>query len=382
MLRRGRTHWSVVAGFSALVALCPAGAGQPDGATHRDLVFDGPANDRTYEARLVLPPEPERNGYAVLLLGGGSVTDMHWTVPAEFDFDGRHYEPTIDHQTTRDADTIAAALADAGFVVMQWSSIHRDDELAQENPALAMGIPYPASVALARRALTVMRGQPEVDPDRVILLGHSLGATRACQIADDGVVGMVFLAGAYLSRFSHRASTPAAETFEELRGIDADADGIVNPKELHAFAREHRDDAHRPLRAGASRLDRDGDGVLRNWEITAARALERLDEGDDSVLSEREQFRDGLPWADSVLRSRPHLPVLSLHGGLDALSVHGPLLERLKAEHGLNELTIEYFPGLGHQLSRQEGEKIGPIDPGVVARIVEWMTGHFATDGD
>ena len=53
------------------------------------------------------------------------------------------------------------------------------------------------NVADARSALTALRARPEVDADRIVVIGHSEGALIASELAADGeVAGVVLLAGA------------------------------------------------------------------------------------------------------------------------------------------------------------------------------------------
>jgi len=142
----------------------------------RDFTFETAA-ERTHAARLFLPADEDRNGHAVLLIGGGNVQDMHWTVPGAIETPEGRFQFTIDGTSTTDADTLANAIADAGFIVMQWSSIYEGDPLHEQNRAMATPMEYPDSVRLAADALAAMRAQPEINADRIILLGHSLGAS-------------------------------------------------------------------------------------------------------------------------------------------------------------------------------------------------------------
>jgi len=148
-------------------AACVASFANPapaDPVKSRDFSFTGPDSDRVYDARLLTPRPGERNGVSVLFIAGGAVTDLHWTVPGGFEHEGEREQFTIDGRATRDADTIGAALAEAGFVVMQWSSVRRGDPLRAQNAAMAQPVPYGESVTLAARAMEVLREQPEVDP--------------------------------------------------------------------------------------------------------------------------------------------------------------------------------------------------------------------------
>jgi len=340
---------------------------------------------RTYPAHLHIPTNHNRVG--VLLIGGGSVTDMHWTVPGRIEIpqqDGtvEIHEPTIGGETTRDADALAAALTEAGFIVMQYSSIHVDDELARRkdgrSTGMATGVPYTDSVPIARRALEVLREREEID--RIILLGHSLGAARACHIthlpqppepptqpADPAkpVIAIVALAGAYMTPIKDRPSVLSARALE---GADVDGDRALSRQES-LTAGVGGEDA-----ANFERMDRDHDGVLRGWEVASWTILEAMNAGERSWDDQRPGSFAQLPWPAEVLAAHPQLPVLAVFGGLDAITVHAPLLERWSEERELERVTIEIRPTLGHQLSVEEDGKFGAIDGAVVERVVEWCS--------
>lgn len=63
----------------------------------------------------------------------------------------------------------------------------------------------------ARAALAVLRARPEVDPERVVVLGHSEGALHAGRLAADGdLAGMVLLSA---------SATPGEELLRWQTGI-------------------------------------------------------------------------------------------------------------------------------------------------------------------
>lgn len=353
-----------VVAVGAMWAVGSAAARQGGGAGSREWFFED--QGRFYAAKLTAPAES--NGVSVLLIGGGSASDVHWTVPASYTVDGKTTECTIDGKETRDADTIAGELAATGFVVMQWSAVHRDDEQAKVNPAMAMGLPFPRSVELATRAYRELLAQPEAGGEkaRVILVGHSLGATRACLIADGKTIGVVSLAGAYLSKLAGTPSKLVADMREATPGLDADANGTVSPGEFDALAQKAG------FRWAFSLADRDKDGSLAWWEVTAAQTLDELGRGGSKRLSGKPTFRDDLRWPVDILKESK-VPVLAVCGGLDPISIHGPLLEYGLA--GRDGVTVEYFAGLGHQLGQEVDGKTGPIDERVVKRVADWCAG-------
>lgn len=358
-----------------LIWVAPTGAAE---RTTRDFQFET-SFGTTHAARLVLPPEGERNGYSVMLIGGGSVTDMHWSIPGWIEDENGRRDFTISGEPTRDADTLANAIADAGFVVMQWSSIYEGDPMRAENPWAATPMPYPISVTVSREALHAMKDQPEVDPDRIILLGHSLGATRACELADEAQ-GLVMLAGAYLTRIAAPPSRLHAAALQRWSTCDSDKDQRISPAELETCRLSSS--APRAF-ATFDTLDADGDGLLAAWELAAAELLGRIvDAPKAHTFETTDEFRDGAAWPPDVLMARRDMPVLSIHGGLDPGSVHGPILAEMARLHGRDTITIEYAPGLGHQLSIEREGKFAPMEPRVVEHIVHWLSENFAQQSE
>lgn len=348
----------------------PAEPAPPVGQWH-PLTFEG-KEGRVHEARL-WSPEPEKaNGVGVLLIGGGAATDMHWTIPGFVPtVEGRpDRQTTLDGQPTRDADTIAQALVERGFAVLQWSMIHRDDPAYRENPIRAAGVEYPDSVDLTRSALRLLREQPGIDPNRIALVGHSLGATRACHVADDGVVAIVCLSGANLSKIRGRPADLTERALRAANDADIERDDAIDADEFQLWAQ--RSDAPSLYRAGFIEMDRDHDGSLRGWELAAQTAIAALINGRTDVLETSDQLRPGLPWPSDVLLNSKR-PALVLYGGLDAAAVHGPLLEREIAQRGATHITVQYLRGLGHQLSPELGLRFGPIDPAAVTRLATWL---------
>lgn len=335
---------------------------------------------RAYDAMLSMPARPPVA--LAVLFGGGSVTDLHWTVPAIVEIDGRVIAMTIEGEDTRDADDIAWALVARDIAVFRFSSIHRDDPMAAINPGMAMGIPYPEARAIACAALAEAESIPDLSHLPVFCIGHSLGAARALQCAaDDGrIAGFVFLAGAYLTNPRDNPSRVEQVLVEELRPLGVDLDAGASIADWTAAMPRFPD----RLRAiPAEECDLDRDGVIRRWEAAATVHLAMIDAGDASFRHARTELAGGPLPSELVLAIRR--PTLAVFGGLDPMSYHGPMLARAAAETGdASWLTVEYWPSLGHNLGREVPRAddhaalagpvlTGPIDPRVCQRIADFV---------
>jgi hypothetical protein len=373
--RHARAAWTLAIGAAA----CSADAGH--GQETRDLVFTADCG-REFPARLVVPGEDVRNGWGVLMIGGGIGNDLDWTTPGALEIGGEQRPVTISGLGHADAPRIASALAARGFTVMHWSTIARDDPKRDRWPYEATTYPMDEQVEHARVALRLLRAEAPVGPGRVVLLGHSLGAARACAIAaaDDGVAGLVLLGAAQVTRTGpdDRGRALHRRTVARLVAtIDGDGDGTCSAAEF-AAARD-RGALPAPLAAQEFiRLDFDHDGALRAWELAAGLARRaRQDIAADAPGVDGA----GLPWSEDVLARRP-LPTLVVYGALDdAQAHHAPIIAERIEDEPLRHVELVVVPDVGHQLGPERDGRIGPVDERVTGMIARWLAGVAARDG-
>ncbi len=295
------------------------------------------------------------NGWAVILLGGGLVTDEDWTVPGSVTdaSSGAEHALTIDGEPTRDALAIANELVGRGYLVWRWSSVHEDDALHAADPGMAEPLAFDQGVELTNEMVGRLLGLTD-GLEGAVLVGHSLGASRAVRAGagDSRVRGFVLLAGARLTPVPDRPSVVSAAAIAAA-GLDADGDGVLSVGECG-------DERTRSW-------DADGDGVVRGWEIAgteAALAGGWPKPGRESQL--------GVLLASGK-------PALAVFGGLDAMSVHGPVLA-MEARRASAAVRVEYAVDRGHQLSAERDGKIDDIDPAVVDLLADWIDGLRETD--
>jgi len=198
------------------VAMGPGCAARHVLPAQQSFAFTPPGTGLTFDAAITRPDTS--NGWGVLLIGGGLANDLDWQVPAEF---------SSDPSAPGDAVLLANGLAERGYTVLRWSTLAREDPLRAEYPMRATPRTHDELIAQASAALDVLHRAIPGEGRRVFVVGHSLGAVRALQLARDDarMAGAALLAGARLGRRGLAPDRDAAGTpwAEDIAG------GIVVP---------------------------------------------------------------------------------------------------------------------------------------------------------
>ncbi|MCY1065790.1 alpha/beta fold hydrolase [Nannocystis sp. RBIL2] len=148
----------------------------PPGAkfTRREVELPGRPGEPALAGEVLLPPGNGPFPGALLLPGTGQQDRFGFAGPPPVDL-GSH--------------SITDALAEAGFAVLRFDE--RGFGSSAEGP-----VSYLGQLEDARRALRTLLVQDEVDPDRIVLVGHGEGGWKALALAaeDPGVKAVALLA--------------------------------------------------------------------------------------------------------------------------------------------------------------------------------------------
>ena len=195
----------IIAIFSVSVVFCGAVLtvhAQSDLQTtkHRDMVIDL-GNGLKTNARLNLPANDDGPFPGVLLVHGSGPLDMNATVGlVRID----NETGSIIYPPSRMFFEIAQYLSERGFAVLQYDKRGVGANFTLLDSNVWGNITIDALKQDAEKALDVLIQQPEVDPGRVSIVGHSEGTLTAPRVVIDnpGKVDNIVLMGAVAQNLS------------------------------------------------------------------------------------------------------------------------------------------------------------------------------------
>lgn len=146
--------------------------------TAREVQYDNPGDGASLAGTLTVPPGPGPHPAAVLITGSGA-QDRDETI--------------FDHKPFA---VIADALSRAGIAVLRSDDRGVGGSTAGSAPSTSSTFATDVAAAVA-----YLRAQPEIDPDRIGLIGHSEGGIIAPMVAaaDERIAYIVMLAGTGVS---------------------------------------------------------------------------------------------------------------------------------------------------------------------------------------
>lgn len=264
-----------------------------------------------------------------VLLGGSGPTDLNGTVGP--------------NQPYRD---LAYGLGTAGNASLRYTK--RTAVCDVDPTTLTIDEEYTAD---AVAAVELLRSQRNVDSERTVVVGHSLGAKLAPRVASrlDGVAGVVMLAPP--GRPLHELIVAQTRYLVEL-------DGTVTDEER-------------------ARLD----------AVTAAAdRVDRLDIADDAVvLGAGRPYWESLQAYDAFAAARSlDVPILVLRGGRDYQVTTDDIELWRDALAGESDVQFETYPELNHLFLSGEGpaspeeyQREGHVDASVIADIDAWLEAQW-----
>lgn len=222
---------------------------------------------------------------------------------------------------------IAEKLSAGGIAVLR-----HDDRGAGKSAMPKTPTSYRDLVNDSKSAVEYLRSRSEIDPDRIVLIGHSEGGTTAAIIAseDPKIAAITLLAGAILANFE--------QLLLEQTIYQQALERPINPQDREKFPQ-----------------------IVR-WLMTQI-AEAKAGRPDASPTDLREYLRQHMALDQAETFKRIRCPVLILQGERDALVLahHAVEAARALADAGNKHVSLRIFPNLSHIFAPS------PLDPGVAA---------------
>ncbi len=297
--------------------------------SRREVELPGRPGEPKLQGEVLLPAAAKRGPRpAALFLSGTGRQDRY----------GYAGPPPVD----LGAHAITDALAEAGFVVLRFDE--RGQGKSGEGPRS-----WDLQLEDARRALRTLMVQEEVDPDRIVLVGHGEGGWRALELDGEGrgVLAVALL------------GTPG-RPYRTLLDEQAEADIETIPPELRERAREEHERLMSALLGGSNLPPELVD------EAEWARGLLRID--------------------PSELLAKGSSPLWVAQGSRDfeVDPERDPATLQALARKHRRSVSVRRYPGLDHLFKLETGNSSptryldpdGPreVDPAFLSDLAGWLS--------
>jgi len=266
---------------------------------------------------------------------------------------------------------LAVALSEAGIASFQFDKRGVGDSEGEASLASRSDL-----LDDARAAIQVLREQPEIDPNRIILIGHSEGSYLAPVLAvgEADIAGVVLLAGA--ARALDAITRWQVESLLGQQGIEGAAleAALVQQDQYIAFVEssegEWSDYTIAELQAEIPWLNEDAATQLKATPLALSWLREHYLAEPAEVIA---QLQD---------------PVLIISGDKDLQvpSSEAELLNELLATAGNDDVTVRVFPDLNHLLRYHPEEPNltyrhvnEPVDQRVIEVVQDWILERFGS---
>jgi uncharacterized protein len=202
----------------------------------------------------------------------------------------------------------------------------------------------------SKAALEYLRSRKEIDPDRIVLIGHSEGGTTATIIAseDTKIAAITLLAGA----------------------------AVANIEQLLLEQTIYQQALQRPFNP----QDREKYPQIARMILTLIEEA-KAGKPDSAVTDMREYMRQSLAVNRAETFKRIRCPVLILQGERDALALahHAVAAARALADAGNKQVLLRIFPNLSHSFTPSPldqsvaAEKKNQVSPELLETIQKWI---------
>ena len=385
------------------VALTVHGQSELQTTKYRNVVIDL-GNGLETNARLNLPVIGDGPYPSVLLVPGSGITDMNETAGyVRID----NYTNSFIYPSARPFFDIAEYLSERGFAVLQYDKRGVGANLTILDDDVWGNVTVNDLVQDAQKALDVLLQQPEVDPSKVVLVGHSEGTTVVPRIAinNSDKVDAIVLMGTLAQNLKEIGySQVMLPVLYAQQVLDHDHNGLISVKEAS------EDTVFRSLfgnlslvlaqdvasvNGTADRLgpqyDINNDTLISINEELKTRQIDKLKSSSDVVPGEKCEGLNGpcpiwvnsqfslLPNIDIIDKVPSNISILILQGENDSDT---PIQQAFLLQQKLTELrhpdhALITYPNLGHLFypsSQWVTTLGGPIEKKVLEDLFEWIS--------
>jgi pimeloyl-ACP methyl ester carboxylesterase len=366
--------------FTINSSLCVCFASTAETIKTREILIDL-GDGLTTEAELTLPAVGDGPFPGVLLVPGGGTPDMDEYMPPYATETGEPAKPHLQ---------LATYLSERGFAVLRYNKRGVGFNSTLSDPQVFFDTTIQDLEGDAVKALTVLRQQPEVDPEDITLIGHSESTIIVPRVATGNLsVKNIVLMGTAGRSYYDIKHFKTVELRVKLANevLDQDNDGRISvseavtglgdgPKTLISITdlMENSSGEWKWLSA----WDHNGDGYMDiddEFAFTLERVLEYAMTA-EYMGSKLIQSQLALPSTIETIRNVSS-SVLILQGTNDILT---PLEDALLLEQRLTmnhhpDHTLITYPGLGHYFYPEDYWSIamGPIETYVLQDLEAWL---------
>jgi uncharacterized protein len=342
---------------------------------HRDLVIDLGDSIKT-NAQLTIPAVGNGPFPGVLLVAGSGAVDMNETLSPD----------------SKPFWQIAQYLSERGFVVLRYDKrgVGANSQIIDTN--VWGNMTFDDLKHDAEIALDVLTQQPEVDPNKITLIGHSEGTIIVPRIVIDQeenninstTIKNVVLMGSAATTIADLAHYQkvgiALEYMHQV--LDKNGTGFISVQDAikdplvgrFVVANFGNDSTSKPI------------DIERQVRPLLERELEEFTKADINATCDNPE---GCPvWFNSAVNLEPNLSVIgNLSKSTSVLMLIGendpltPVQQSFLLEQRLMEVdhpdhTLITYPGLGHSfaISPQWSTGRGPVEQYVLSDISQWLT--------